>query len=280
MSLNRFTTAVRSSRHNGLSAPARAASADRTVSPVTTMTPTSPTNTSSSTEPHAAVQACRKPPMPTPRAPPAAPSSSTPSPRPGRPLDRCSKPVEDTSSRTPPSTILTAESDRSTWARPADGSPSARSPLSPAPSTAPPRRPPQRAAAPIAASPTGRAMRTRPKQAARALSTPSPSGPAAENQTLPATRRPAMTAARPQMSRRWRLTTEPTAAEPRREARLPADGAFALRELGSAPLVAMKGDATSDARPPREPPTLSEGDHRDDDGTAAGALPRDAPGCS
>ena len=111
MSLNRFTTAVRSRRHNGLSAAARAANADLTVSPVTTMTPTSPTNTSSSTEPQAAVQACRKPPMPTPRAPPAAPSSSTPSPRPGRPLARCSKPVDDTSSSTPPSTILTAESE-------------------------------------------------------------------------------------------------------------------------------------------------------------------------
>ena len=85
MSLNRLITADRSTRHAGRSTATSAANADRTVSPVTTITPTSPTKVSSRTEPHRAVQACRKPPIPTPRAPPAAPSSSRPSPHPGRP---------------------------------------------------------------------------------------------------------------------------------------------------------------------------------------------------
>ena len=253
MSLNRLITADRSTRHAGRSTATSATNADRTVSPVTTITPTSPTKTSSSNEPHSAVQACRKPPIPTPRAPPAAPSSSKPSPNPGRPLARCSSPVDDTSSSTPPNTILAPESGASTGRESMPGPSSGPSPPSPARSAASLRRPPHSAAAPTTASPTGRAIRTRPNPAARPRSTCSPTGPAAENQTLPATSSPATMEARPQMSRRWRRTTEPTAAEPRRELRLSGLDPPEARSAGLAPLLAMDRDATSGARQPCEP---------------------------
>ena len=253
MSLKRLITADRSTLHTGRSTATIAANADRTVSPVTTITPTSPTKASSSTEPHNAVQACRKPPIPTPRAPPAAPSSSRPSPNPGRPLARCSSPVDETSSSAPPNTILAPESDPSTGGAPTPGASPVPSSPSPARSAGSLRRPPHSAAAPTAASPTGRAARTRPNPAARPRSICSPTGPAPENQTLPATSSPATMEARPQMSPRWRRTTEPTAAEPRRELRLSGLDPPGARSAGLAPLVAMKRDATSGTRQPCEP---------------------------
>ena len=251
MSLNRFTTKDRRTRHAGFasastdlpatfSAPA---AAEIALPRVITITPTSAANTSSRTEPHTAVHACRRPPTATPSTPPAAPTSSTGSLTPGRPRARCSKPDADTTSNRPPSRSRAIESGSGLDATAARGS--APWLLSPSLSGrdrafASIRRARWKATAPNATSPTGRAARTRPIPMASTQSIPSPTGPAADTQTLPATSSPATMAARLQMYGAWGRTTEAPKGESRREPRVAGLDPSGARSAGLAPLVAMK----------------------------------------